>query len=105
MYNEQYLIDKIKDSIEVSTGCTEPVAIALNCATARKEVKGNIKKLTITLDTGMLKNATAVGIPGSTSRGIKMCAAIGFCMKNPPLTMDILSAVNDQADADAKKNR
>ena len=35
-----FLLKKIKDVVVPATGCTEPVAIALNAATARDNLKG-----------------------------------------------------------------
>lgn len=60
-----------------STGCTEPTAIALNAATARKEARGRLEHITVTLDPYLYKNAMCVGIPGADERGVALCAAMG----------------------------
>ena len=55
-----------------STGCTEPTAIALNAATARKEARGRLEHITVTLDPYLYKNAMCVGIPGADERGVAL---------------------------------
>ena len=44
MHKYDYLLDQITKSLQPSTGCTEPVAIALNSAISRKHAPGLIKK-------------------------------------------------------------
>ena len=46
----EYFLQRIHGVIMPSTGCTEPVAIALNTATARANAQGEVRHLTITLD-------------------------------------------------------
>ena len=43
-------INRIKASLAPSTGCTEPAAIALNAATARVNVQGEITRIVTRLD-------------------------------------------------------
>ncbi|MDR1786473.1 MAG: L-serine ammonia-lyase, iron-sulfur-dependent, subunit alpha [Spirochaetaceae bacterium] len=91
--NDDFLLDQIKKSIQIATGCTEPVAIALNAAVARKNTPGNITGAAISMDEGLLKNALHVGIPGVQGRGIELCAALGFVAGNPDDGMDIFSHI------------
>ena len=73
----EYFLQRIHGVIMPSTGCTEPVAIALNTATARANAQGEVRHLTITLDNYLYKNAMGVGIPGADERGVALCAAMG----------------------------
>jgi L-cysteine desulfidase len=91
-----FLLDQIKNSVQVATGCTEPVAIALNCAVARKHTPGEIKSVTLSMDMGLLKNAMFVGIPGVSGRGIKLCAALGIIGGDPDDAMDVLSKIKPE---------
>jgi L-cysteine desulfidase len=91
-----FLLDQIKNSVQIATGCTEPVAIALNCAVARKHTPGEIKSVTISMDMGLLKNAMFVGIPGVSGRGIKLCAALGIIGGDPDDAMDVLSKIKPE---------
>jgi L-cysteine desulfidase len=96
MEDFEFLLDQIKNSVQVATGCTEPVAIALNCAVARKNTPGEIKSVTIKMDMGLLKNALFVGIPGVSGRGIKLCAALGIIGGNPDDGMNVLSKIRPE---------
>lgn len=101
--NHEFFLDRMHRAIMPSTGCTEPVAIALNTATARKHVKGAIKKLTITLDNYLYKNAMGVGIPGADARGVALCAAMGVTAGDADAKLRVLDHVSAQALADAKQ--
>jgi len=97
MTQKTYFIEQIKNSMMPSTGCTEPVAIALNTATARKAAKGDaVEKLVITMDPYLYKNAMGVGIPGSDERGVALCAALGVTAGRSELEMNVLSQVNEE---------
>ena len=73
--NHEFFLERMHRAIMPSTGCTEPVAIALNTATARKHVRGSIKKLTLTLDNYLYKNAMGVASP------VRMSAAWRFARR------------------------
>ena len=47
---DEFFLDRMHRAIMPSTGCTEPVAIALNTAMARANAAGEVQSLTITLD-------------------------------------------------------
>lgn len=96
------LFDMIKRVVIPATGCTEPVAIALNAATARKYFKGNIEKINIRLDISLIKNAMGVAIPGIKPRGIASCAAIGILIGNDEKGMNILSDACKFSDDDVE---
>ncbi|MDD3920708.1 MAG: L-serine ammonia-lyase, iron-sulfur-dependent, subunit alpha [Eubacteriales bacterium] len=102
MDHQSFFIDQIKNSMMPSTGCTEPIAIALNTAIARREAKGAFEKLVITMDPYLYKNAMGVGIPGSDERGVALCAAMGVTAGKPELQMNVLSEVTPEALAQAK---
>ncbi|MDR0784501.1 MAG: L-serine ammonia-lyase, iron-sulfur-dependent, subunit alpha [Treponema sp.] len=101
--NDDFLLAQVRKSIQIATGCTEPVAIALNAATARKNAPGEIKRVQISMDEGLLKNALKVGIPGVSERGIEMCAALGLTVGNPDDGMNVLGDVPSDAEERAKK--
>lgn len=103
MKDYDFLLDKIKKSTQISTGCTEPVAIALNCAVARKHTPGVIKKIKILMDTGLLKNAMFVGIPGVTGRGVALCAALGIIAGDPDDAMNVLSKIKGEHEKEAQE--
>ena len=93
----------IKSVVTPATGCTEPVAIALNASTARSELKGELKKATVKMDICLLKNALGVGIPGFSERGVVACVAIGIAAGDPKAGMDVLGNITPEGAAEALK--
>ena len=94
---QQFFIERMHRAIMPSTGCTEPVAIALNTATARKHAKGAVRRLEVTLDSYLYKNAMGVGIPGADERGVALCAAMGVTAGDPDAQMRVLDCVSREA--------
>ena len=90
-----FLLRKIQDVVVPATGCTEPVAIALNAATARDHLKGKIKSVRVKMDICLLKNAMGVGIPGVPERGVAMCVAVGLAGGDASRGMDVLGSVTE----------
>ena len=84
----------IRASLAPSTGCTEPAAIALNAATARKAAKGEITQVTARLDAYLFKNAMGVGIPGADERGVDLCVALGITAGDADAGMNALHSVS-----------
>jgi len=99
----EYFLQRIHGVIMPSTGCTEPVAIALNTATARANAQGEVRQLTITLDNYLYKNAMGVGIPGADERGVALCAAMGVTAGDATAKMRVLDHVSPEALGTAKK--
>lgn len=102
---QRFFINEIQNSMMPSTGCTEPIAIALNTSIARREAVGEFERLVITMDPYLYKNAMGVGIPGSDERGVALCAAMGVTAGKPELAMNVLSEVTPKALAEAKRLR
>lgn len=92
----EFFTQSILNAIQPATGCTEPVAIALNAATARENVKGEIISVKVKMDICLLKNAMGVGIPGIEERGVKMCIAIGITGGKSELGMNVLSDILEE---------
>ncbi len=100
--NWPFYLAEIRRAMAPSTGCTEPTAIALNAATARKEARGRLEHITVTLDPYLYKNAMCVGIPGADERGVALCAAMGATGGNPDALLCVLEGISAQA-VDAAK--
>ena len=83
----------IRASLAPSTGCTEPAAIALNAATARKAAQGTVTQVTARLDAYLFKNAMGVGIPGADERGVDLCVALGITAGDADAGMNALHTV------------
>jgi L-cysteine desulfidase len=83
----------LKTELVVALGCTEPVAIALAAAKARSYVKGPIEKVTVHASAGIIKNALAVGIPGTNVTGIDFVAALGAIAGNADKQLEVLADI------------
>lgn len=66
-----------------SLGVTEPGTIALATATARSHVPGKIRHITLTMTSGLYKNARTCGIPGTDKTGSEYSAALGVVAGDP----------------------
>ena len=96
---------QIASALAESTGCTEPSAIALNAATARKHAVGSLVSVTARLDAYLFKNAMGVGIPGSDVRGVDMCVALGVTAGDSEAGMNALHTVTPEQLEEAKALR
>ena len=101
---ETYL-RQIRGTLAASTGCTEPSAIALNAATARRHAEGEIRSVKARLDSYLFKNAMGVGIPGADERGVELCVALGITAGDSTAGMNALHTVTAGQLAEAKALR
>ena len=97
------LMTMIRSVVTPATGCTEPVAIALNASTAIAELKGELKSAKVKMDICLLKNALGVGIPGFAERGVVACVAIGIAAGDPKAGMNVLGNITPEGAERAKK--
>lgn len=88
--DQQKIFNILEQELVVALGCTEPVAIALASATAKKYLKSPVVEIQVKVSGNILKNAKAVGIPGMNSTGIDFAAAIGFVAGNPDKKLEVL---------------
>lgn len=100
--DETQCLRMIRASLAPSTGCTEPAAIALNAATARKAAQGTVTQVTARLDAYLFKNAMGVGIPGADERGVDLCVALGITAGDADAGMNALHTVTAEQLAAAK---
>jgi len=71
--------DFLRSEVVPALGCTEPGAVALAVARARKETNcDNVKKVEVLVSANIYKNGYAVGIPGTKGlKGNLIAAALG----------------------------
>ncbi|MCY9696892.1 L-cysteine desulfidase family protein [Paenibacillus alginolyticus] len=86
-------INILQNELVIALGCTEPVAIALAAAKARTYVDGNIDNITVYASAGIIKNALAVGIPGTDLTGIDFVAALGAIAGNAEKQLEVLADI------------
>lgn len=95
-------INILQNELVVALGCTEPVAIALAAAKARTYVNGTIDKITVYASAGIIKNALAVGIPGTGLTGIDFVAALGAIAGNAEKQLEVLADIKPEDISEAQ---
>lgn len=93
------LMDLLKDtilkSLEVTSGCTEPAAIAYCASFVGKYLKEPPVNFTLSIDQRTYKNAFAAGIPGGGERrGSEWALLLGFVMACPENRLSIFAGLN-----------
>ena len=97
------LSQMIKDDMKPALGVTEPGAIAFAVAKAKRYTKGKIEKVTVSMNSGMYKNAFTCGIPGTTEVGSAFAAALGAVAADPDKGLESLADVKDADVQEARK--
>jgi L-cysteine desulfidase len=94
----QHLKDTILKSLEVTSGCTEPAAIAFCASFAGKYLKEPPVSFTLAIDQRTYKNAFAAGIPGGGERrGSEWALLLGFVMACPENRLSIFAGLDAEA--------
>ncbi|WP_137790277.1 L-serine ammonia-lyase, iron-sulfur-dependent, subunit alpha [Bacillus sp. E(2018)] len=92
MINEN-IYKLLEKELVVALGCTEPVAIALASATAKKYIREPITSISVKASGNVIKNALSVGIPGMNHTGIDFTAALGLIAGDPSKGLQVLEGV------------
>lgn len=71
------LLNVIKSETKPAVGCTEPVAVALAAATAKKYLNGEFIKLNLKVSKNIYKNGKSVTIPNTEECGVDVAAMLG----------------------------
>jgi L-cysteine desulfidase len=91
---EERFLSLLNEELILALGCTEPTAIAIAIATARKYVwGGTIIGVNVTASRNVIKNALSVGIPGTDSCGINLAAALGIFAYDSDKNFQILANI------------
>lgn len=103
MTTNQEIIDLIKHEVVPALGCTEPIAAALSGAKAR-EILGVIpEKIKLGVSGNILKNAMAVGIPGTGMVGLPIAVALGVIGGKADKGLEVLSEITNEDIEKAKQ--
>ena len=92
----------IRNDCKPSLGVTEPGAIALAVATAKKRTRGTVREIHLALNSGMYKNAFTCGIPGTREVGFLWAAALGAVAGKAEKELEALENI-DEASVSAAK--
>ncbi len=96
---ENNIIKILRSEVVPALGCTEPAAVALAAANARKAVGGEPKIIRVRVSSNIYKNGVAVGIPGIDRVGIDIAAALGAVAGQGDKGLEVLESVVEE-DAD-----
>ena len=97
------LIALLKDDMRPALGVTEPAAIALAAATARKAAGGKeLSSVKLLLDPGVFKNGFSCRIPGTREQGNPLAALLGALAGDPDMGLRALDGVTGEDVARAK---
>lgn len=107
--NQQELMTNLlRSNLLISTGCTEPIAIAYASAIARSYLKEEPSKITLKISKNIAKNAMDAGIPNCKFTGAAFVAALGALYadanKDFQLLEDLTSEQHEKANVFAKEN-
>lgn len=90
------LTEIIRHDMVPALGVTEPGAIAFASAKVRTLLDGNLKHLTVSMNSGMYKNAYSCGIPGTSEVGAIFAAALGYVAGDPEKQLEALHQITPQ---------
>ena len=88
----------IREDMKPALGVTEPGAIAFAVASAKARVRGEIKKVCVSLNSGMYKNAYTCGIPNSARFGNLYAAALGAVAADESRGLESLAEITPEDD-------
>lgn len=97
------LTELIREDMKPALGVTEPGAIAFAVAEAKSRLKGEVKRVKVSLNSGMYKNAFTCGIPNSENYGNLYAAALGAAAAKPELKLESLRDITPEDDKAAAK--
>jgi len=99
----EQIIQVIKNETKPAVGCTEPVAVALTAATAKKYLKGKIIKIDLKVSRNIFKNGKSVTIPNTEECGVDIAAVLGVICGDAEAGLYVFNTVNDSYVKEAKK--
>ncbi len=102
MQNIQAYIDLLKAEVVPALGCTEPIAVALAVAKACEVLCEEPQQVELLLSPNIFKNGMGVGIPGTSTTGLPIAAALGAVYGKSTDCLEVLKGVDNEAVDKAK---
>ncbi|HZX46322.1 MAG TPA: L-serine ammonia-lyase, iron-sulfur-dependent, subunit alpha [Clostridia bacterium] len=97
---EECIVEILRREVVPALGCTEPAAVALAAANARRAAGGEPEEIKVLVSSNIYKNGIAVGIPGIDRVGIDVAAALGATDGQADRGLEVLESVEKEG-ADA----
>jgi L-cysteine desulfidase len=99
----QQILSDLNNALIPALGCTDPVSIAYGASLARQANPGTlIESIHVSLNAGLLKNASSVYIPNTGQYGIAYAASLGALINRPDEGMELMRYVTDEHIEQAK---
>ncbi len=96
MTYEDY-VELLRSELVPALGCTEPIAVALAAATARKVLGREPERAEIVCSGNVVKNVKGVTVPRTGGmKGINAAAVAGFVAGNPDAGLQVLESVEEK---------
>ena len=89
--------DILRSELIPAMGCTEPIALALTAAIAKKHLEGDVTDVHISTSGNIIKNAKSVTVPHTNGlKGIDAACAAGIVAGDPDAGLEVLSRITPQ---------
>lgn len=95
-------IRAVQEEVKPALGCTEPISLALACATAAQQLSGAVTRIDAWVSPNLMKNGLGVTVPGTGMVGLPIAAALGAIGGDATAGLEVLKSVSPQATAQAK---
>lgn len=93
--------DILRSELIPAMGCTEPIALALTAAIAKKHLEGDVTDVHISTSGNIIKNAKSVTVPHTNGlKGIDAACAAGIVAGDPDAGLEVLSRITPQQQKD-----
>ncbi len=102
MKNGADIVATIREEMALASGCTEPVAVALACSRAYREIGGVLERIEVLTDPGIYKNGLSCIVPGAEEVGLAAAAALGALAGRAEWELEVLRDVTNSDVAAAR---
>ncbi len=99
----QAITQMIRKVMVPALGVTEPGAIAFAVARAKTLISGTLRHITVSMNSGLYKNAYTCGIPNAEEVGSAFAAALGYTAGNAEKGLEALNETSPEDLAEAKR--
>lgn len=86
-------ISLLRREVVPALGCTEPIAVTLAVAHAKKALGTSVESVAVMMSANIYKNGMGVGIPGTGRTGLPLAAALGVVTGDPQRGLELLEHV------------
>ncbi|MEI6092655.1 MAG: L-serine ammonia-lyase, iron-sulfur-dependent, subunit alpha [bacterium] len=96
MKNNKEILELLKKELVLALGCTEPIAVALAAAYAKRAINTEPDLIEVNLSGNVLKNGMGVGIPGTNLIGLSIAAALGVIGGSADAQLEVLKDISEE---------